>query len=305
MALPTPPSTAPAQSPQSHPKDSLPRWVALALGSVALHVLAFWLLRLMLMGRLQGLQSANAYIPIDVVAVTTPTTAPAAPTPTPKATATPMAPPPSTPNPSPQRANPPTPSTTPQPLPQPSPAPESPQIQASPPQPQAPTTPSPPANRNSSAAPPTATAPPPSPNPSTGQPSATSQSGSGFIAKGQLQLIDNNWDTNLDPSRHPGDKLAQLRENTRQFSTSDALESLGIEPNQRIVLDVVVLIDSSGQPTVLRDRLTVQQGNLNPTQAEQLARTILEGWTFTPTQMAGSPVDWSYSLTLTINPTSN
>jgi hypothetical protein len=80
---------------------------------------------------------------------------------------------------------------------------------------------------------------------------------------------------------------------------------LGIEPNQRIVLDVVVLIDSSGQPTVLRDRLTVQQGNLNPTQAEQLARTILEGWTFTPTQMAGSPVDWSYSLTLTINPTSN
>ncbi len=294
MALPTPPSTPPAQSP---PKDSLPRWVALALGSVALHVLAFWLLRLVLMGRLQGLQSANAYIPIDVVAVTTPTTAPTPSTPTPKAAATP----PSTPNPSPQSANPP----TPQPIPQPSPASESPQIQTSPPQPQAPTTPSPPANRNSSATPPTATAPPPSPNPPTGQPSATSQSGSGFIATGQLQLIDNNWDTNLDPSRHPGDKLAQLREKTRRFATSDAIESLGIEPNQAIVLDVVVLIDSSGRPTVLRDRLTVQQGNLNPTQAEQLARTILEGWTFTPTQMAGSPVDWSYSLTLTINPTSD
>jgi hypothetical protein len=80
---------------------------------------------------------------------------------------------------------------------------------------------------------------------------------------------------------------------------------LGIEPNQAIVLRVSVLIDRNGQPTVLPDRLTVQQGNLSPTQAEQLAQKILEGWTFTPTQMAGSPVDWSYSLTLRINPTSN
>jgi hypothetical protein len=88
--------------------------------------------------------------------------------------------------------------------------------------------------------------------------------------------------------------------NTTQFPT-DYLTVLGINTNQSLVLKAKVLIDSTGKPTVLPNTAELSPGNISKGKAEQLAKEIIEKWTFSPTYMGSEPVDQAYNIELNLN----
>lgn len=69
MALPTLKPTDRVYLPERHHTDPPALWIAVILGSVVIHVFAFWMLRLLLIGRVDGLVSGTTLMPVDVITV--------------------------------------------------------------------------------------------------------------------------------------------------------------------------------------------------------------------------------------------
>lgn len=69
MALPSLKPTADAQIPQRRHTDPPALWFYVTFGSVIIHLLGFGILRLLLMGDGQGLQSQKNIIPVDLITI--------------------------------------------------------------------------------------------------------------------------------------------------------------------------------------------------------------------------------------------
>jgi hypothetical protein len=65
-------------------------------------------------------------------------------------------------------------------------------------------------------------------------------------------------------------------------------------------LKAQVLIEATGKPTVLPNTAELLPGNISKDKAEQLAKQIIEKWTFNPTYMGSGPVTQAYNIELNI-----
>ncbi|NEQ24221.1 MAG: hypothetical protein F6K28_34895 [Microcoleus sp. SIO2G3] len=330
MALPMLKPTVHTQLPERRHADPPGLWSTVVIGSVVIHILLFGILRLLLMGRLQGFLSEAVLIPVDIIPLAPGATAPVSGNQFPinrPARESPTQPvnrqPSSAAVPPQSRTNSrevltqnseanrlPVASSSPN-IPQNRPSnrptsPTSPNIPQNQPsnRPTSPTSPNPVPNPSSST-PTEPSSPNPSPNPSpipTESGSPNPQQGSGFLASpGQFNLTSNQTDV-INPSIE-GDAFATLASGNRQSFSGEELRSLGINLDQVQVLQVRVWVETTGQTTVTSTQ--VQQGNLSASAAQQLAKLIVEQWQFNPTRMAGSPVPREYYLSVTITPTQN
>jgi hypothetical protein len=293
-------------------------WITVILSSVVFHLFAVGMLRLLLMGRLYGLQSGTTLVPVDVVSIDPNVTLSTQPTQTPGSVAITKPTPISTPTkrtsnrlperqpssistssstransrevlakqnlsqrgevqPSPRQFPSPNPSVKPSPNPSASPSPK--------PSPNPSASPSPNPSPNPSPIPPPNPSPIPPPNP---------QPGGGFhnAAIGGLSLTV--------PDRDIPTQYATLPEGSITKFPTDSLTALGIDPNQVLVLKAQVLIEATGKPTVLPNTAELLPGNISKDKAEQLAKQIIEKWTFNPTYMGSGPVTQAYNIELNI-----
>ena len=307
MALPTIKPTDHAQIPERRHSDPPALWFTVILGSLVIHWFAFGMLLLLMRGRLQGLYSSQV-IPVEVISVASKAASPAQPFQSSSSAAirnpnvnTPAR---RTSDPFLNRRNPSV--STP-----PSTRTDSPLTRTQQPEAKLPSAPKTRESQSSNVSqnqPPVAPTGQNLPNPSqnqppaaaTGQNSSNSQQGGGFIATTDKFGLTNNSREVIDPVRNKGDKLATPKPGNRQSFSKDYLKSLGITLDQVVVLQVIILIETTGEPTVLSTQ--VQQGNISADKADRLAREIIKQWQFEPTYMAGSPVPRDYSLPLTINP---
>jgi hypothetical protein len=92
-------------------------------------------------------------------------------------------------------------------------------------------------------------------------------------------------------------------DNKKSFS-QDELKQLGVNLDQVLVLNVVVVIETNGKAEVEPKFTEVEQGNLSADKAVQLATEVIKSWQFEPrcTYMGGKPVPYPYSVKLTISP---
>jgi len=308
MALPTIKPTDHAQIPERRHSDPPALWFTVILGSLVIHWFAFGMLLLWMRGRLQGLYSSQV-IPVEVISVASKAASPAQPFQSsssaairnPNSVNTPAR---RTSDPFLNRRNPSV--STP-----PSTRTDSPLTRTQQPEAKLPSAPKTRESQSSNVSqnqPQVAPTGQNLPNPSqnqppaapTGQNSSNSQQGGGFIATIDKFGLTNNSREVIDPVRNKGDKLATPKPGNRQSFSKDYLKSLGITLDQVVVLQVIILIETTGEPTVLSTQ--VQQGNISADKADRLAREIIKQWQFEPTYMAGSPVPRDYSLPLTINP---
>jgi hypothetical protein len=108
--------------------------------------------------------------------------------------------------------------------------------------------------------------------------------------------------TLTDPGRDIPTRYAQLRPNSTTQFPPDSLTPLGIDPNQVLVLKATVVIESTGQATVVPNSAQVSPGNISADKAEQLAKQIIENWTFEPTYMESGPVAQAYNIEVNLSP---
>jgi outer membrane biosynthesis protein TonB len=338
MALPSLKPTADAQIPQRCHTDPPGLWFYVTFGSVIIHLLGFGILRLLLMGNGQGLQSQQNIIPVDLITVAPTNTSSNQINPAPSSVTTRN--PVSTNLPVTRKLDPnrnrlvistPTPTPTPPvispekqvktpisfPSPnQPSAKPiQKPEVQPSSsqnqqPNPQTTTTqpvwpsnntpkPEPSATTSSGGTPST----PSTPGTQTNQNPSSSQSGGGVISPlGKLQdRIESK-----QPIIHPddpnyNDKLAVLIEGKTQISGGE-LKQLGIKLDQVVELKVGVVIETNGTATVLPKITEAVRGNLSKDAAVALASKVVQQLRFQPTLMAGKPVPREYYIPVTITP---
>lgn len=296
-------------------------WKTVILGSIAIHLMGLGVLHLALLGRFQDWRLSQKLMSVELITITidgnTPPslaatlpqttssrssenqTASKKPTNPPSDAIAPKTQPSS--NPSPKKV---TPLTSPQPTVTTSPTAPTSQKTAKTKSPQP------------SKEPPNSTTPTPSsPESSEGTTQDTkkttdsaspkNQSSGGFIATiNQLNIVSSGGGSIINPQANPGDQVATIQ-NPSQPLSIDELTALGITLEQPLVVQVVVLINDQGKAEVIPDKTQVQQGKLNPEQAETLAQEIITHWQFSPTYMAGKPVYAAYSLTLAINPPAN
>ena len=326
MAPPTLTPTPHPQIPERRHSDPPALWVSVIVGSIVIHLFAFWMLRLLLMGRLQSWQIGKTLIPVELVAVASNTTSSAKLPQTPRSAATrnPASGNTRTRRTSNQRPNRQTSSVA----TSSSTRPDS--QQRRPQQPEAKLAPSPtgresPASNSSQnqqpAKPKPSTKPTPSGDTTNPSDSGTSSSnsnsstasstentpsntqpGGGFIALPGVPILGNNTRDVIhadDPNYN--DRLATIKQSNSQFS-SDDLASLGITLKSDLELKVAVVIEETGGATLLPDSTQVLRGDISADKAEQLAAKIIQQWKFNPTLMAGQPVSRDYSLQLTIRP---
>ena len=330
------PSLRPSDRPQITERrhsDPPALWFAVILGSLAIHLCALGILRLLMMGNFLSLQSGKEIIPVDVIAIApakTPTRLP----PTKGSTVTRKSSSPKPKNPSnlPQNrqststSNPPstrtdspqasTPKLSPSPNVRRSPAAKpSPNQQPGGPKPSTQPTPSL-GNDNQSGSGTSSSgsdnqsgsgtsSPNPSPsttssseqpasNPSRGASVSTPEQGSFSAIQAKGALLKVD-----DPDS--GDKLATWLNGSTELSASE-LKQLGIDLQEDLELKVKVKILRTGEATVLANSTQVLGGTVRPDKAEQLATKIVSQWRFKPTLMAGKPVEYSYELPLAIRP---
>jgi hypothetical protein len=108
--------------------------------------------------------------------------------------------------------------------------------------------------------------------------------------------------TLTDPGRDIPTRYAQLRPNSTTQFPPDSLTPLGIDPNQVLVLKATVVIESTGQATVVPNSAQVSPGNISADKTEQLAKQIIENWTFEPTYMESGPVAQAYNIEVNLSP---
>ncbi len=324
MALPTERPTDYPQLPERRHSDHPALWVAVSLGSVLIHVFAFGMLRLLLMGEGLGLQPAKALIPVEVIPVAPKAKSPAQLTQTTRSVATRN---PTSVNTPPRRTS--TPSSTrtdsqptptqkrspaTQPVQKPSPGTDT-QSQLPSPSPSQNPSPgtdtqnqSPSPNPAQNPSPGTGTqnqspSPNPAQNPSPGTtpqtpPVTNPQEGGGFNASlGELSLSGGN------DIPDKGRQCKTPNDNKKSFS-QDELKQLGVNLDQVLVLNVVVVIETNGKAEVEPKFTEVVQGNISPDKAVQLATEVIKSWQFEPacTYMEGKPVPYPYYVKLTISP---
>ncbi|MFW6359738.1 MAG: hypothetical protein ACOC0N_11085 [Chroococcales cyanobacterium] len=195
---------------------------------------------------------------------------PSATTPTPQTTRSPLPPPPTTP----QTAKP-----EPSPLASPAiptPTPTQPPVETP--------TPSP-----------VAAQPAPSPIPEN---SPESQQPGGLTANiNELRLTQ--------PDRDIPDQLATPQSDSQELSAINYLPPTTVILNQPVIVEVVVVIWPDGQPEVFPSSTKVLQGDLDAIAAGQLAKEIIEDWSFEPTYMGGQAVAQEYYVQLKITPIFN
>lgn len=332
------PSLRPSDRPQITERrhsDPPALWFAVILGSLAIHLCALGILRLLMMGNFLGLQSAKEIIPVDVIAIA-PTKTPTRLPPTTGSTATRNSSSPKTKNPSnlpqnrqststsnpsstrtdsPQASTPklsPSPNATRSPAAKPSPT-----QQPGGAKPSTTPTPSPSSNNQSGSGTSSSGSnnqsgsgtSSPNPSPSTGssseQPSPNTESrGASVISPGQgsLSVIKSRGELlHPDDPNYPGDVLATWLNGSTELSAQD-LKQLGIDLEEDLELKVKVKILKTGEATVLANSTQVLGGTVRPDKAEKLAMKIVSQWRFKPTLMAGKPVEYSYELPLAIRP---
>jgi hypothetical protein len=95
------------------------------------------------------------------------------------------------------------------------------------------------------------------------------------------------------------DQLAKPRQQEKRFSGVGYPAKAGLSPNQVVVLQVLLLIDHTGQPQVQTAQMIQGSNGVN---AEQLAREIIQNWKFQPATQAGQAVDSLLKVVLTVNP---
>ncbi len=343
MTQPTLKPTAHNQMLERRHSDPPVLWVSVILGSVVIHIFAFWIVRLLLMGRLPSLQTA--FIPVDVIAVASETALSTQRSQIPGSTATrtptsvetpirrtsnrPVRPTsPTTPL---NRTNP---QQTRIPAGQSASTPNSSQNQ----QPNKPTGQSvstPNSSPNQQPDTPTGQNPPaPSqnqPNTPTGQnPPAPSQNqpdtptGQNPPAPSQTQQPDTPTGQNTPESQSGGDFVvsvsnsgfrrsvsgtdipsqeAKVKNETRQFTAADYGAQLGGNLEQDVVLEVLLLIDNTGKAT-LQSPPQVVQGSSN-VDPTKLAQLVIQGLQFEPAYMDGGAVAQEYYVRLQISPLAN
>ena len=330
------PSLRPSDRPQITERrhsDPPALWFAVILGSLAIHLCALGILRLLMMGNFLSLQSGKEIIPVDVIAIA-PTKTPTRLPPTTGSTATrnssslkPKNPsnlpqnrqststsnPPSTRTDSPQAS---TPKLSPSPNVRRSPAAKpSPNQQPGEPKPSTQPTPSSGSDNQSGSGTSSSgsdnqsgsgtSSPNPSPsttssseqpasNPSRGASVSTPEQGSFSAIQAKGALLKVD-----DPDS--GDKLATWLNGSTELSAPE-LKQLGIDLQEDLELKVKVKILRTGEATVLANSTQVLGGTVRPDKAEQLATKIVSQWRFKPTLMAGKPVEYSYELPLAIRP---
>ncbi|MEC4983255.1 MAG: hypothetical protein SAJ37_01705 [Oscillatoria sp. PMC 1068.18] len=106
-----------------------------------------------------------------------------------------------------------------------------------------------------------------------------------------------------DPSRDVPDKLAQIRQN-RISVPSEEIQPLGINVERVVQVEVVVLIQPTGEATVVGSP-RILQGSITVDAAQVLATQIVQRMEFEPTYMGTSAVAQAYYLPLTISPSGN
>lgn len=298
-------------------------WYAVILGSVVIHLSAFGILRLLIMGGLIGTPSATKLIPIDVIAMATPaagiasskpnatsatrlppkTVTKATPKPTTKSNQTQNRP--NTSTDSPTRTKTP-PVATKQPAanikksPTANPSKPSEKVQPQT-KPNTPTTINnqPVAGTNNQ---PSTTKSPNSPSPTnspTNKPTPNSQSGGGFIAT--FDNLTPSATIDIPNPDQDNDKLATLLDDKKQLSAED-LKQLGISLNQDLKLKVGVVVETDGTATVIEKQVVVEQGSISQEKAVALAQKIISQLRFTPTLGNGKPKPGNYNLQLKISP---
>jgi len=299
-------------------RDPPALWYTVILGSVVIHLCAFGVLRLLLMGGFVGMKSGKELIPIDVIAIAPNTTSAnrlAA-----KTVATPTQKPKTRNNPTQNRK------------------PASSTASATRTVSQQRETKRPPAAnpaQNSKKSPTSTSSPPPSggngpktqSNSATGKniPSATttpasrpsdstnsspsqtptsSQSGASFsVVPGNLALI--RGADMLDPSDPNNNvELATLLDAKKQPSGED-LKQLGMSLDKDLELKVTVVIETDGTAKVISAQEV--RGSISPEKAFALANKIIPYWRFKPTTEArkDNQIAANYDLPLTIRPAPN
>lgn len=292
-------------------------WYAVILGSVAIHLSAFGILRLLVMAGLVGTPSASKLIPIDVIAMATPAAGIASSKPsttsTTKLPATTTAKPtknsttaskqtsnrkPTSSTSSPNRTKTQT-GTTKQPATN---TKNSSTVNSSKPSGKVPpkTKPNTPTGKNNQQR--TATTTPNSPSPTnspTTKPTSNPQSVGGFIAYAENFVANSNVPNPIDPVN---DKLATLLDEKKQLSAED-LKQLGISLEQNLKLKVEVIVEIDGTATVWDDeQVVVEFGSISQEKAVDLAKKIIQKLRFTPTLGNGKPKRGNYNLELKISP---
>lgn len=310
MKLPTwqPPDR---QSERRH-YDPPALWYAVILGSVFIHLSAFGILRLLVIGGLIGTPSATRLIPIDVIAMASskPNATSATRLP-PKTTATTKNPTASNPtqNRKPTATSSPT-STKTQSGVTKKPVvntKKSPIVNSSKPPGKVPpkTKPSTATGKNNQPAtntnnqPATTTPNPPSPSKPTSNPTPNPQPAGGFIAT--FNNLAPSATIDIPNPEKDNDKLATLLDDKKQVSAED-LKQLGISTNQNLKLKVGVVVETDGTATVVDKQVIVEQGSISQGKAAALANKIISQLRFTPTFGNGKPKLGNYNLQLTILP---
>jgi len=305
MALPTEKPKDYPQIPERRHSDHPALWVAVSLGSLLIHVFAFGMLRLLLMGEGLGLQPAKALIPVEVIPVAPKAKSPAQLTQTTGSVATRN---PTSVNTLPRRTS--TPSSTrtdsqptptqkrspaTQPVQKPSPSTDT---QSQLPSPSPAQNPSPgTGTQNQSPSPNPAQNPSPGTTPQT-PPVTNPQEGGGFNASlGELSLSAGN------DIPDKGRQCKTPNDNKKNFSQNE-LKQLGVNLDQVLVLNVLVVIEIDGKAEVNPKFTEVVQGNISADKAVQLATEVIKSWQFERacTYMEGKPVPYPYYVKLTISP---
>ncbi|MEM9538125.1 MAG: hypothetical protein AAGA60_01290 [Cyanobacteria bacterium P01_E01_bin.42] len=201
-----------------------------------------------------------------------------APSPTPTPAPVPTPTPSATPAPAPTPA--PIPTPTPAPVPTPSPQPEKP-------------SPQPPMQSSVLEPPPKPLTPTPNTSPTPDPPPApdVSPNGDRFIATVGTPRLTH-------PDRDIPDRLARRKENEKELNAIDYLIPLGIEIEREFAIEVVVVIETDGKPTVYPQSIKVLSGNISPERAAQFAKKVIEQWRFEPTYMGEQPIPQEYFLRL-------
>lgn len=288
-------------------------WIAVLLASVAIHVYAFGLLRLLLKEGVPGLPLGQDPVPVELITVESQPLSPAQVQPTQPLNSpttsqpTPINPPPNpnqsadeglnrqadsvpnaplndtnsdSPNPSQEQpSNSATAPTSPNPAPNPN---TSPDTSVSPP-----IDPNPALNPNPS--PDTPVVPPVSPNPS--QPG-----GGGLLVRG-LGFNRSIPDRDI-PTQEATPKFSWNQE----FAANEYVSQVAGNLNQTLVLQIWLIIDRNGRPTLQSAK--VSQGS-SPVEPTELAQAMMQNWHFEPAYMGEGAVDQEYLVTLSISPRSN
>ncbi|MDY6786090.1 MAG: hypothetical protein SW833_26675 [Cyanobacteriota bacterium] len=99
-----------------------------------------------------------------------------------------------------------------------------------------------------------------------------------------------------DRDRDIPDTLATPQQNSQQFSVLP----LGVRLSEPVVLETIAIIEPNGKATVNQTKIV--SGAIDSQKAQELAKSIVEGWNFDPTLMAGQPVAQVYSIELRLSP---